>query len=99
EVLRDIVEVRDDEPEALLQYLEATGTRRVYVDGGQTIQRFLRAGLIQELIVTRAPVLIGLGIPLFGALDADIPLEHVETVAFADGLVQSRYRVGASGAR
>lgn len=80
-------------PEDLLRYLGESGSRRVYVDGGQTIQRFLRAGLIHELIITRVPVLIGSGRPLFGELPGDVELAHVETQVFANGLVQSRYRV------
>ena len=89
----DDVEVLALEPGAVLRHLGADGVRRVYVDGGQTIQRFLRAGLITELIVTRIPVLLGSGIPLFGELPSDVPLTHVETRAFESGLVQSQYRV------
>lgn len=91
--LESKVEVLSLEPEPLLRYLGSTGTESVYVDGGVTVQRFLRAGLIQELILTRVPVLIGSGIPLFGDLAEDVRLEHVETQAFSNGLVQSRYRV------
>ena len=69
------------------------GLRHLYVDGGITIQRFLSAGLIQRLIITRVPVLIGVGIPLFGAVPRDIVLRHVETRQFASGLVQSEYQV------
>jgi dihydrofolate reductase len=58
-----------------------------------TIQRFLQAGLIQRLIITRVPVLIGDGIPLFGALQGDVALTHVATRAYASGLVQSEYAV------
>lgn len=80
-------------PARILKHLEKTGARHVYVDGGVTIQRFLRAGLIDRLIVTRVPVLIGRGIPLFGALSSDVKLRHVRTRAFRRGLVQSEYRV------
>ena len=80
-------------PAEILRRLGADGVRCVYLDGGQTIQRFLRAGLVRELVLTRIPVLIGSGIPLFGDLPGDVPLDHVETRAFSDGLVQSRYRV------
>jgi len=62
--------------------------------GGITIQGFLRAGLIQRLIITRVPVLIGEGIPLFGSLPADIRLRHVATRHFPSGLVQSEYQIG-----
>lgn len=87
------VEVLALEPGALLDRLGATGSRGVWVDGGQTVQRFLRAGCLDELIVTRVPVLLGDGIPLFGPVPDDVPLAHVSTDAFPDGLVQSRYRI------
>lgn len=75
--------------------LAARGVQHLYVDGGVTIQRFLEAGLIQRLIITRVPVLIGDGIPLFGALQRDIVLRHVATHEYAGGLVQSEYAVVA----
>jgi len=63
------------------------------VDGGITVQGFLRAGLIQRLIITRVPVLIGTGIPLFGPTTRDIRLKHIATRQYASGLVQSEYEV------
>lgn len=83
-------------PGEVVQRLAERGTRHIYVDGGQTIQGFLAAGLIQQLIITRVPVLIGEGIPLFGPLLQDIRLRHIETHAFANGLVQSRYEVAGN---
>jgi dihydrofolate reductase len=77
----------------IVSQLAARGLQHIYVDGGITIQRFLEAGLIQRLIITRVPVLIGTGIPLFGALPHDIPLRHVGTRQYASGLVQSEYEV------
>jgi len=82
-------------PAAIVALLAGRGFRHAYVDGGLTIQRFLEAGLIQRLIITRVPVLIGTGIPLFGALPRDIVLEHVATRQYASGLVQSEYIVAA----
>jgi dihydrofolate reductase len=73
--------------------LEERGFEDVYVDGGQVIQQFLRAGLIRRLVVTRIPVLIGSGIPLFGLLDDDIVLTHVATRDYPSGLVQSEYEI------
>ena len=63
------------------------------MDGGQTIQSFLRAGLINELTITTIPILLGSGRPLFGALDADIHLMHIFTKPYPFGFVQSRYAV------
>ncbi len=80
-------------PQEVAAQLEARGVRHAYVDGGITIQGFLRAGLIQRLVVTRVPVLIGAGIPLFGALSSDLALRHVATRHYPSGLVQSEYEV------
>ncbi len=60
---------------------------RHYIDGGITIQNFLRARLIQRLVITRVPVLIGDGIPLVGLLPHDVRLAHVATNAYRKGLV------------
>ncbi len=57
-------EVSSLQPGALLRRLAGKGCRNVYVDGGRTIQTFLRAGLIDQLIITTLPLLIGRGIPL-----------------------------------
>lgn len=81
------------DPAPLLARLGAEGVRRVYVDGGVTITRFLAAGCLDELVLTRIPVLLGSGVPLFGALAHDVALDHVSTRAFPSGLVQSHYRV------
>jgi dihydrofolate reductase len=80
-------------PGAIAAALASRGFRHVYVDGGVTIQGFLREGLVQRLVVTRVPVLIGTGIPLFGALAHDVALRHVATRSYASGLVQSEYEV------
>ena len=80
-------------PAEILTTLAARGIRHVYVDGGITVQRFLAAGLIRRIIVTRVPVLIGTGIPLFGPTPRDIALQHIATRQYASGLVQSEYEV------
>jgi dihydrofolate reductase len=92
-----VVERMEGEPAEILARLAERGFRHAYVDGGITIQRFLRAGLIRRLVVTRVPVLIGAGIPLFGELPHDVPLRHVATRQFSSGLVQSEYEVSGGG--
>jgi dihydrofolate reductase len=87
------VEQMSGDPVEIAAKLDATGVRHSYIDGGITIQRFLRAGLIQRLVITRVPVLIGDGIPLFGALTHDVKLRHVATQTYASGLVKSEYEV------
>jgi len=90
-----VVERMSGAPTEIVSQLEARGIQHIYVDGGITIQQFLQAGLIHRLIITRVPVLIGAGIPLFGPLQRDIPLKHVVTRQYASGLVQSEYVVAA----
>jgi dihydrofolate reductase len=90
-----VVERMSGAPADIVSQLAARGFQHIYVDGGLTIQRFLRDGLIQRLIVTRVPVLIGSGIPLFGPLEHDICLKHVATRQYSSGLVQSEYVVAA----
>lgn len=88
-----VVEQMAGPPAQIVSQLAASGAHHLYVDGGLTIQGFLRAGLIQRLIITRVPVLIGQGVPLFGSLPRDIRLRHVATRHFPSGLVQSEYEV------
>jgi dihydrofolate reductase len=88
-----LVEHLSGPPAELVARLAARGVGHVYVDGGITIQGFLQAGLIQRLIITRIPVLLGAGIPLFGPLPQDIKFRHVGTRQYASGLVQSEYVV------
>ena len=88
-----VVEQMAGPPAEIVSQLAASGAQDLYVDGGITIQRFLRAGLIQRLVITRVPVLIGDGIPLFGSLPSDIRLRHVTTRQYPSGLVQSEYSI------
>ncbi len=90
-----VVEQMAGPPAEIVSRLAATGAQHLYIDGGITIQRFLRAGLIQRLIITRVPVLIGDGIPLFGSLPHDVRLRHISTQNYPSGLVKSEYRVAA----
>ncbi|WP_243288702.1 dihydrofolate reductase family protein [Geothrix terrae] len=87
------VEQMAGSPAEIVARLAERGATNLYVDGGITIQRFLRAGLVDRLIITRVPVLIGEGIPLFSTLPHDIHLRHVATRSFPSGLVQSEYQV------
>ncbi len=86
-----VVERMAGEPADIVSQLATRGIGHIYVDGGITIQRFLRAGLVHRLIITRVPVLIGGGIPLFAEVPRDVLLRHVGTRQYASGLVQSEY--------
>ncbi len=92
-----VVEQMWGEPAEIVTRLKARGFKQAYIDGGITIQRFLAAGLIDRLVVTRVPVLIGTGIALFGPVPHDISLRHVATRTYKGGLVQTEYEIGAEG--
>jgi len=79
-------------PKEVLNYLSGMGLSNIYVDGGKVIQSFLREDLIEEMIISRAPLLIGNGIPLFGFLGVDLPFEHMKTEVQSNGLVRSYYK-------
>jgi dihydrofolate reductase len=87
------VEQMSGDPEHIVRELAATGAEHLYVDGGVTVQEFLRAGQIQRVTITRVPVLIGEGIPLFASVPRDIRLRHIGTRQYKSGLVTSDYEV------
>lgn len=93
EPLQGKVRFSDCAPRDAMAQLAAEGVHRVYVDGGQLVQSFLREGLITDLVVTTVPVLIGTGRPLYGALPRDVDLALESSRHFPSGLVQSKYRV------
>jgi dihydrofolate reductase len=92
--LADKVSSMSGPPADVRRRLAEGGRRHAYIDGGATIQQWLRAGLIDNLTITTIPVLLGSGRPLFGKLDRDIHLHVVESHSFEDGLVQSTYTIG-----
>ncbi len=78
-------------PLEILKTLESNGYKHAYIDGGKTIQSFLNEGLINEITITFIPILIGDGIRLFGPLNSDIILKHIETKTYSNGFVQIKY--------
>lgn len=88
-----VVERMSGSPEEIVAMLARRGFQHAYVDGGVTIQSFLRAKLIQRLTITRVPVIIGVGIPLFGPTTRDVMLKHIRTQQYPSGLVKSEYEV------
>ncbi len=78
-------------PGELLIYLQDKGYSSLYIDGGKVIQGFLKDDLIDEMTITKVPVIIGRGIPLFDILDRELPFRHIETKVYPNGLVRSRH--------
>jgi len=75
----------------IIETLKSKKIENLYIDGGRTIQSFLKQGLIDEIIITRIPIILGSGIPLFVEMESELNLEHVETEIFNNALVKSRY--------
>jgi len=75
----------------ILSGLNGRGINNIYIDGGITIQSFLKEDLIDEMIITRIPILLGSGIPLFTPGNRELKFDHFETVIYDNMLVKSRY--------
>lgn len=88
-IARSVPEVRT------LLDLDAATT--VYIDGGRVLTEFLRNDLIEELTITRAPTLLGRGLPLFHDLPHEIRLIHLGTATSENGMTSTRYEVVGAG--
>lgn len=75
----------------LIIILRKRGYDNLYIDGGKTIQNFLEDDLIDEMIITRVPILLGDGIPLFGKLTQGMKFNHTKTEILNNYLVKSHY--------
>lgn len=83
-------------PREIVSGQGSEGHEHLYVDGGITVQRFLAARLIDEITITRIPIILGDGIPLFGSTGVEQPLRLIDAVKPENGMVQERYEVQSS---
>jgi len=90
--LEDNAKTITGNPRELVNQLKGLGHQNLYIDGGITIQGFLEEDLIDEMIVTRVPVLLGNGIPLFGRLSKRLYFSHERTEFLTEMLTRSYYR-------
>mgnify|MGYP001417895628 CR=1 FL=1 len=91
--VKDKIEMYSGDLQALVSKLESEGHQHAYIDGGTTIQSFINLQMIDEITITRAPILLGEGIPLFGKTSKDIKLEQTQAIAFTNDFVQVKYTV------
>lgn len=93
ENLKGKVEFYSGEIPTLMSRLESEGYQQAYIDGGSAITSFLNLGLINEMTITRAPILLGEGITLFGKINKPIKLEDSQATAYPNGFIQIKYKV------
>ena len=91
--LKNKVELYSGSLVKLATKLQNDGCKRLYVDGGKTIQSFINENLITDITITKIPVLLGEGLSLFGNTKHDIKLKHIETKSYPSGFVKSTYEV------
>jgi|TARA_R110000737_G_scaffold348572_1_gene382752 dihydrofolate reductase len=93
ENLKDKVEMYSGDLQKLILILENEGFKHAYIDGGTTIQSFLNLKLINEITITKAPILLGEGKSLFGKTFSDIKLVEAEAIAYPNDFIQVKYKV------
>jgi len=89
--LADKIEIIKGDIPALLKQITIRNFKNLYIDGGKVIQSFIENDLIDEMIITKIPILLGSGIPLFGRLDQHLKFTHQKTEVFNKSLVKSYY--------
>ena len=92
EELKDKVEILNGTLSKILDQIHERGFTQLYIDGGVTVQNFLKEDLIDEIIITTIPILLGGGTPLFGELPKEMEFEHMDSVLYLDAVVQNTYR-------
>lgn len=90
--LKDKVEVIQGEIKNIVATLNERGFNKLYIDGANVIQSFLEKDMIDEIIISTVPMLLGGGTNLFGMLPAHLSFNHIETQVFLNALVQTRYK-------
>ena len=92
ETLKEKVTLLKGNEKDILNVIHNKGFHNLYIDGGKTVQNFLKADLIDELRISTIPILLGDGIPLFDILPKSLVFNHVKTEVFLDQIVQSHYQ-------
>lgn len=92
--LKDKVEMYSGDLTELLGRLENEGYQSAYIDGGATIQAFINLGRLDEITITKMPVLIGEGAPLFGKTLRDVHLTNAQVVLCPSNHIQITYQIG-----
>lgn len=88
----DKISLVNGDLKGLTEELKSKGYANLYIDGGVTIQNFLKEDLIDEMILTTIPVLLGGGIPLFAQLEDPLEFRCTDSEVFSNGISQNRFK-------
>jgi len=89
-----LLEFKKGEPSEIVKLLEQKGFKSAVLGGGaKTNADFLKAGLVDEILLTIEPKLFGQGITLTEGVDFDLNLELLEAKEIGDNTVQLKYKV------
>lgn len=91
--LANKVEMYRGDINTLIDKLTAQGFKHAYIDGGATICTFINLKLMDTLTITRSPILLGQGIPLFSNLVTRVNLEKASSISFPNDFIQEKYSV------
>lgn len=75
----------------IVQELKEKGFNTLYIDGGKVIQSFLKEDMIDELIITTIPILLGGGIPLFREMETPLKFKNIKSERYLDCLVKNHF--------
>jgi len=92
-VLAGKVTILSGSTNEVLSEVHELGYYSLYIDGGRTVQNFIKDGLIDELRITTMPILLGGGFSLFGELPKPVKLEHLSSKLYLGQVVQDWYKV------
>lgn len=90
--LEGCAEIIKGDIKEIISDLNAKGFRNLYIDGGKVIQSFLKRDLIDEMIISQVPIILGNGIPLFGVIDRKLNFKLIKSEVFNSSLVKNYYQ-------
>ena len=91
EPIREFAEIIRGDIKEIITQLNQKGYKNLYIDGGRVIQSFLQEDLMDEIIITLVPILLGKGVPLFGKLEQHLQFRHKTTEIYDHTLVKNHY--------